>query len=74
MQDSLMCHVEEGKIEEQYLENCLLAGPHDDFDTNQKLTMTKEYYISELSQPFGVATNHDLNILSNSMDNDEDGQ
>lgn len=74
MQDSLMCHVEEGKIEEYNLENDSMAGPHDEFDTNRKTNMTKEYYISELQQPFGVAATHnDLNILSNSMENyDED--
>ena len=75
MQDSLMCHVEEGKIEDQYLGNDeLVVGRHYEFDTSQKINMTKEYYISELQQPFGVAATHnDLNILSNSMENyDED--
>ena len=48
MQDSLMCHVEEGKIEEYNLEYDSMAGPHDEFDTNRKTNMTKEYYVSEL--------------------------
>ena len=46
MQDSLMCHVEEGKIEDQYLDDGFTVKIDSDknhFNTNKM--MPKEYYI-----------------------------
>ena len=71
MQDSLMCHVEEGKIEDQYFDPDL--GTREDSDNKNRITkMAREYYINELTQPFGVSTHNDLHILSNSQSKEEE--
>jgi len=47
MQDSLMCHVEEGKIEDQYLDDGFTVKLDSDtnhFNNNNKM-MPREYYI-----------------------------
>ena len=60
-----MCHVEEGKIEEQYIG--AIAGEVDENNPNQSQGGPKEYYVQEVQQPF-----NDMNILGDSRSNKEE--
>ena len=66
-----MCHVEEGKIEDQYMMPDELGTREDSANKNRIISMAREYYINELTQPFG-GNHNDLQILSNSMSKEDD--